>query len=253
MGENSSFYIFFQAPDGAFEAYPVNEWYNFTPFQRYKPLSAEEAEEKFTKRDQILNYFQVKHMNKQQSNESGVSGSLDEPSKKSGVHAIKKEFKVSDMDDWYNSDDDENDASDGGSNDEGHRPKSRDKKNKKEKKKDKRKKKKNSDGEQDDDEPLEESDEGDFDDREVDYMSDSSSDSSESESEKANIKGVIDESALRDLIVSDDDEEVKDKDPNIQSEESNKFNEVNEKKERKVKVEKNGKEFNFEFFIILFF
>lgn len=39
--------MFTQAADGTFEAYPVEEWYNFTPIQRYKALSAEEAEEEF--------------------------------------------------------------------------------------------------------------------------------------------------------------------------------------------------------------
>lgn len=38
-----------KAPDGAFEAFPVEEWYNFAPIQRYKALSAEEAEEEFGK------------------------------------------------------------------------------------------------------------------------------------------------------------------------------------------------------------
>lgn len=45
--ENTSYYVFTQANDGTFEAYPVEEWYNFTPIQRYKALSAEEAEEEF--------------------------------------------------------------------------------------------------------------------------------------------------------------------------------------------------------------
>lgn len=36
-----------QGKDGAFEAYPVEEWYNFKLIQRYKSLSAEEAEKEF--------------------------------------------------------------------------------------------------------------------------------------------------------------------------------------------------------------
>ena len=36
-----------QGKDGAFEAYPVEEWYNFKLIQRYKALSAEEAEREF--------------------------------------------------------------------------------------------------------------------------------------------------------------------------------------------------------------
>lgn len=34
--ENASYYVFSKAPDGVFEAYPVDEWYNFTPIQTYK-------------------------------------------------------------------------------------------------------------------------------------------------------------------------------------------------------------------------
>ncbi|EDW34108.1 GL21747 [Drosophila persimilis] len=47
VGENAAFYVFTHAPDGAIEAYPLNEWYNFQPIQRYKSLSAEEAEQEF--------------------------------------------------------------------------------------------------------------------------------------------------------------------------------------------------------------
>lgn len=47
VSENASYYIFTQAVDGAFEVFPVNHWYNFTPIQRYKSLTAEEAEEQF--------------------------------------------------------------------------------------------------------------------------------------------------------------------------------------------------------------
>ena len=47
--ENASYYVFTQAKDGAFEASPVSEWYNFQHVQRYKALTAEEAEEQFTK------------------------------------------------------------------------------------------------------------------------------------------------------------------------------------------------------------
>ena len=45
--ENTAYYIFTQCPDGAFEAFPVEEWYNFTPVARYKVLNSEEAEREF--------------------------------------------------------------------------------------------------------------------------------------------------------------------------------------------------------------
>jgi transcription initiation factor TFIIF subunit alpha len=47
VAENASYYVFTHAPDGAIEAFPLQEWYNFQPIQRYKSLSAEEAEEQF--------------------------------------------------------------------------------------------------------------------------------------------------------------------------------------------------------------
>lgn len=59
VGENAAFYVFTHAPDGAIEAYPLNEWYNFQPIQRYKALSAEEAEQEFGRRKKVLNYFSL--------------------------------------------------------------------------------------------------------------------------------------------------------------------------------------------------
>lgn len=45
--ENTSYYIFTQCPDGAFEAFPVHNWYNFTPLAKHRTLTAEEAEEEW--------------------------------------------------------------------------------------------------------------------------------------------------------------------------------------------------------------
>lgn len=78
------------------------------------------------------------------------------------------------------------------------------------KKKRKNEKKKDKKNQESDSSAKEESDEGDFDDREVDYMT-SGSDSSDQEPEdaKANkqLKGVEDEDALRQLVLSDEEEE----------------------------------------------
>ena len=57
--ENASYYIFTQAADGAFEAFPVQEWYKFQTVQRYKALSYEEAEEEFISRNKTFNLFNV--------------------------------------------------------------------------------------------------------------------------------------------------------------------------------------------------
>ena len=47
VAENASYYVFTHAADGGIEAFPLCEWYNFQPIQRYKALSAEEAEQEF--------------------------------------------------------------------------------------------------------------------------------------------------------------------------------------------------------------
>lgn len=47
--ENASYYIFTQCADGAFEAFPVNSWYNFTPLSKHRTLTAEEAEEEWSR------------------------------------------------------------------------------------------------------------------------------------------------------------------------------------------------------------
>lgn len=59
VSENAAYYVFTHAPDGAIEAFPLNEWYKFQPIQRYKSLSAEEAEQEFGKRNKVLNYFSL--------------------------------------------------------------------------------------------------------------------------------------------------------------------------------------------------
>ena len=109
----------------------------------------------------------------------------------------KASLKLSDMDDWVG----ESDFSAGSDEEEDTDRKKKKRKN--EKKKDKK-------NQESDSSAKEESDEGDFDDREVDYMT-SGSDSSDAEPEdaKANkqLKGVEDEDALRQLVLSDEEEE----------------------------------------------
>ncbi|KAI1289821.1 General transcription factor IIF subunit 1 [Halotydeus destructor] len=225
VSENASYYVFFQASDGAFEAFPANEWYNFTPIQRYRSLTAEEAEEQFEKRDKILNFFSV--MAKKQKDD-GAEASFAEGKPKKGKGG-KGSFKVSDMDDWGGMDSD---------NEREEEDDEEDEKPKKGKGKGKGKKKKK--GSDDEESALEESDEGDFDTREVDYMSDSSSSAEEPEEDRVNkqMKGVEDEDALRQLVVTDsEDEEEKTDDPNKPKDE-NATTEEAKPEDVKVKQEK---------------
>ena len=175
-----------------------------------------EAEDKFNKRDQILNYFQLKHAGKKEGDGSG------EDLKMMNKRSIKKDFKVSDMDDWYHSDNDN--LSESNSDNEDRKPS----KGALKMKKDKKEKRKKSDSDNEE-EPVEDSDEGDYDDKEVDYMDSGSDSSSESENEKRDIKGVGDESALRDS--SEDEDEEENKEENNEQTQENKTNEDEKVKE----------------------
>ncbi|GFQ96385.1 general transcription factor IIF subunit 1 [Trichonephila clavata] len=219
--ENASYYVFTQASDGTFEAYPVAEWYNFSPIQRYKALSAEEAEEEFGRRDKVMNYFSImvkKRLQKETAEEEEVDG--EKPTNKKNKKSAK-DFKISDMDDWAR------DSSESGGDEE---EEEEDTSSKKPAKKGKDKKKKKKEVEE---EGREESDEGDFDDREVDYITGSSSSEDELPDEKINreLKGVEDEEALRKLDASEDEEE----------EEENKETEENPDQEKPAEVQKTKK------------
>ncbi|XP_075731687.1 transcription factor IIFalpha isoform X7 [Rhipicephalus microplus] len=210
VSENTSFYVFCKAPDGVFEAFPIEEWYNFNPVNRFKALTAEEAEVEFERRDKVMNHFSIMVRKKMSLEEEGSKEEGEEEKGKKGKKGKKeknREFQITEMDDWVSdSDGDGDDDSDGDRDDDGDGSKKKKNKGKAGKDDKKKKKKKKNDS---DEEALEESDEGDFDDREVDYMSASSSEEEEPEDEKANreLKGVEDEDALRAADQSDEEEE----------------------------------------------
>lgn len=88
--------------------------YNFQPIQRYKALSAEEAEQEFSRRNKLVNYFSLMLRKRLRNDEDGgddeelvEGGKVKRPSKK------EKELKISEMDEWMETDDDES-----GSNEE---------------------------------------------------------------------------------------------------------------------------------------
>ncbi|GAB6032753.1 hypothetical protein CHUAL_011621 [Chamberlinius hualienensis] len=199
VSENASYYVFKNASDGAFEAFPIEEWYNFIPIQTYKTLNAEEAEEEFGRRDKVFNYFSIMMKKRLKAEEGGGEGEGDEKLKKGGKKS--GEFKISDNDDWANSSDGEDeDEEEGGSDAE------KKKANKKKKLVNSKKKKKKAGS---DDEAIEESDDGDDEGREVDYISDesSSSDDLNDSKIKGDIKGVEDEEAIRKMEDSESEEE----------------------------------------------
>lgn len=185
--EYASYYVFTHAPDGAIEAYPLREWYNFQPAQRYKTLSAEQAEEEFKRRR--LNYFTL--MDK--TRVRGAEDNSEEPEEKIKSKGKKKqELRIDDLDEIKSDSGDDSDSSADG---KGNGNDSDDGKKKKKNKKQapKKKKKKNSD-----DEAFEESDDGDEEGREMDYIESSDEDESDPE-EQANkeMKSVAEEDGLR--------------------------------------------------------
>lgn len=192
VGENASYFIFYKPKNftsNTYEVCPVDEWYNVSATQRYKTLTAEEAEQKFEQRHKTLNYFSVMHMKKNgEAGEEGLSGS------------DSKAFKISEMDDWDVRSGDDFSDSDG---DDGMDSK------KKPKKKSIKREKEDEEAPQ---EGKEDSDEGDFEQREVDYMSDTSSESSRSEGGERgdvnDVKGIAEEEALRDLLSTDEEEDA---------------------------------------------
>lgn len=170
VSENASFYVFTHAPDRSIQAYPLHEWYNFQPINRYKALTAEEAEEEFGKRQKSVNYFNL--MMKKRL--KGDTGEEEEEEAKSGRTGTKKtkEFKISEMDEWIDDSDSDSDSDDNVrekkaniSDDDIKKKKSSSSKPKNESKKKKRDL---------DEEAFEESDDGDEEGREMDYDTDSS-------------------------------------------------------------------------------
>lgn len=86
----ASYYIFTQNPDGRFDATPLNEWYDFQPSQRYKALSAEEADKEFGRRNKIMNYFSLMTHNR-----------LHEADEKAAKIKSGKEFTICDDEDVF--------------------------------------------------------------------------------------------------------------------------------------------------------
>uniref|UniRef100_A0A8C7V5G4 Transcription initiation factor IIF subunit alpha n=1 Tax=Oncorhynchus mykiss TaxID=8022 RepID=A0A8C7V5G4_ONCMY len=169
--ENASYYIFTQCPDGAFEAFPVNGWYNFVPQAKHRTLTAEEAEEECGgTRNKVVNHFSIMLQRRLREQERGPDDD-DEEGEKGGKKKKKKggrggDLRIHDLEDDLELSSDESDSSGGEDGDSKPKKKEGDVKGKVKKKK---KKKRGSDSEANED-----SDDGDFEGLEVDYMSDES-------------------------------------------------------------------------------
>merc|ERR1712141_934748 len=232
VSENASYYVFVHAPGKAIEAIPIKEWYNFIPRVNYRTLDAEEAEEKFAQRGKILNLWAL-NINKKLKPGEDIDVDEDDNEKgKKGGKKKEKEFKISDMDDDLLGSGDELDSS-SDEEKEKKKPDSDDEGGSKNKGKGAKKKKSAEDVAN---EGFEDSDDGEEEGREVDYMSDESSDDEEIEEAKYNIQGVDADEGLAKMLDSESDEEdAEDKDDKDDDE----SNEKNGKKEENGK--KSGK------------
>ncbi|XP_064382370.1 general transcription factor IIF subunit 1-like [Halichondria panicea] len=172
VNSSSSYYILTVSEDKAFEAYPIESWYDFIPPVKYNFLNEEEAEAQFEKRNKTLNYFSVM-VSKRLRDQEGVGDDKTHLGAE-GKRVSKKKSKSSGE---LMLTDSESDAvsSDASGNEGGGRTKSR--------KKVLSKNKGAFEG-------GEETDEGDMESWEVDYMSDASSVSEKDYKAKEAIKEV---------------------------------------------------------------
>ncbi|KAF7221148.1 general transcription factor IIF subunit 1 [Nothobranchius furzeri] len=226
--ENASYYIFTQCPDGAFEAFPVHGWYNFTPQAKHRTLTAEEAEEEWGRRNKVVNHFSIMLQRRLREQDRGddeedESGKSGKKKKKGGGRG--GDLLIHDLEDDLEMSSDDSDSSvgeDGASK----------AKTKKAAGKSKTKKKQKG-GEKD---ALEDSDDGDYEGLEVDYMSDESSPDEDQVNEKPtreeeHPKGIDEE--------SESEEESEEEKKN--EEEAKEEEEEEEGKKTPVQVEKKKK------------
>ncbi|KAB0392457.1 hypothetical protein E2I00_011297 [Balaenoptera physalus] len=105
--ENTSYYIFTQCPDGAFEAFPVHNWYNFTPLAKHRTLTAEEAEEEWERRNKVLNHFSIMQQRRLKDQDQDEE---DEEKEKRGRKKAS-ELRIHDLEDDLEMSSDDSEAS----------------------------------------------------------------------------------------------------------------------------------------------
>uniref|UniRef100_A0A2P2HW54 Transcription initiation factor IIF subunit alpha n=1 Tax=Hirondellea gigas TaxID=1518452 RepID=A0A2P2HW54_9CRUS len=200
VSDNVAWYVFLQAKDGAFEAYPIEEWYNFQPINRYKSLNAEEAEKEFERRDKIVNYFSVMYQKKLRNEEEDADG--EDGGKKK---AASKILQLSEMDDWMSDKDSDDDDSDEDGAESRKRRKKPTKSKKKARQGGKRTRTEDGDSGTDCEEESDDFNEG----AEHEYVDEDSSDPDQDEDEKAtkDLAGVEENKALKKLLNSDDEDD----------------------------------------------
>lgn len=89
--------------------YYLNFRYKFQPIQRYKALSAEEAEQEFSKRNKVMNYFSLMLRKRLRNDEDGAEDAelVDGEKGKRPSKKKEKDLKISEMDKWIDSNHDD--------------------------------------------------------------------------------------------------------------------------------------------------
>ncbi|XP_041091634.1 general transcription factor IIF subunit 1 [Polyodon spathula] len=241
--DNACYYIFTQCPDGAFEAFPVHTWYNFSTVARHRTLTAEEAEEEWDRRNKVVNHFSImlQRRLKDQDRDDGDDEEEDKDKGKGkgkGKGKKKKgsELKIHDLeDDLEMSSTDESNESEEGDGDSKPKKAAADEKNKTKTNKPTKKKKRKKSGS--DSEAIEDSDDGDFEGLEVDYMSESSSEEDESEKVKPN-KG---QNVPKGIDEASDSSEESEEEKKEEKEEEQEEEEENEEEGKKTPIQQEKK------------
>ncbi|VDK84110.1 unnamed protein product [Litomosoides sigmodontis] len=192
-GEHADYWVFLKSGE-EFHAYKVDEWHQFMPFSTHRTLDIDQAEERFRERDRVMNQFALKAQIQQQLRAMDEDG--EQMIKTTKSLKIKDEASSDENSDGEKGDD-EDDAPVGSLKPKKHlKPASRILK-------DKRQRVENAD-----EVAAYESDDGDDEGREYDYMSDSGSESDrdaipmEQKVDEAMV-AVGDETGLKKLIGDD--------------------------------------------------
>lgn len=112
IASNSSYYVFIQGKEG-FEAYPVNDWYGFTPTNVFKPLGYDEAEKQYDERSKTLSKWFNNHKVVKEKDPEDDGEDEDGKGKKSGGGKRKNDFKLLDTDEWDQGQDEGTDETNG--------------------------------------------------------------------------------------------------------------------------------------------
>uniref|UniRef100_A0A914YJ18 Transcription initiation factor IIF subunit alpha n=1 Tax=Panagrolaimus superbus TaxID=310955 RepID=A0A914YJ18_9BILA len=159
-GEHADYWIFVKQGN-KFLAHKVSEWYQFLPQVQHKVLDIEQAEEQFQQRNRVMNQFALKAQIQQQMKDS----------EEDGGKTVRTNLIIKDKD-VISSDEDDDNEDEEDADEEKKKQKQRTNNQKKNQKKDKKVRVENGD-----EVAAYESDDGDDEGREFDYMSDSGSES----------------------------------------------------------------------------